>query len=659
MTFEEPVWLALTPFLVLISAALIRFGWRKRSKLLSRFAASRLLDQLTERASVKRKLLKSLLVVGSFGALGLALARPQYGIEWSERKARGLDIVFVLDSSKSMLATDLRPSRLERAKFAILDLVERLEGDRIGLVAFAGQAFLQTPPTLDYNAFRESLSATDPSILSRGGSDLGRAIDEAAKAFPSENNVKVVVLLTDGEDLGGQAITSARTAAENGIQIFTVGIGTPEGEYLRVRNEIGIEEFLRDNNGQPVRSQLDESTLQQVARLTDGSYTRLDGGSLEVLYDSVLATLPREERESELQEVRIERFQWLLALVLLFLILEMLIRNRQARGAELPVVLFSLLLFTPTGTEAHPAFNEAHASILDGEFERANELYTETMQETTDRTLQRDALYNMGHATHQIARMAYQSGDLQTALEKMKTAEGFFESALELDASDTTIADDSKAARKVREAIEALLDRKPEEQQENPASQNEEASEDSPQEEGSSSRDEERSNQKNDPEPSSEDSGGQNENEPDQTQTDASESGQQSGEPEDRDSQDEATGQSPESETDETTSPGDPSGQSQTDGEATEDQRRERSSDDEPAESGGDNSQSMPIPEIGEPDQTGEEATRGRTQNGGTAAIEGMTIQEAQDLLDSLRGKEEILPFAKPSTGRGGSLQDW
>ena len=184
-------------------------------------------------------------------AIGIAHARPQLGVEWSERKARGMDIVFILDSSKSMLATDLRPTRLDRAKLAIIDLVERLEGDRIGLIAFAGQAFLQTPPTLDYSAFRESLDAIDPSIMTSGGSDLGNAIDEATKAFPSQNNVKVVVLLTDGEDLSGNAASAATRAREDGIQVFTIGIGTPEGEYLRIRNEQGIEEFVRDSSGQP------------------------------------------------------------------------------------------------------------------------------------------------------------------------------------------------------------------------------------------------------------------------------------------------------------------------------------------------------------------------------------------------------------------------
>ena len=159
MTFENPSGSIWHPLLALLAAGLLGYGLRQREQLLVALLPHRLLKQLTEQASHKRIGIKAALIALGLSAIAVALSRPQYGIEWSERKARGLDIVFVLDSSKSMLATDLRPTRLARAKLAILDLVERLESDRIGIVAYAGQAFLQTPPTLDYAAFRESLEA--------------------------------------------------------------------------------------------------------------------------------------------------------------------------------------------------------------------------------------------------------------------------------------------------------------------------------------------------------------------------------------------------------------------------------------------------------------------------------------------------------------------
>lgn len=665
MTFEQPIWLALTPLIAFISIGLIALGWRKRSHLLGRFAATRLLGNLTEKASLKRRLIKSALIVAALGTLALALARPQYGVEWSERKARGLDIVFALDSSKSMLATDLRPNRLERAKLAILDLIDRLESDRVGLVAFAGQAFLQTPPTLDYGAFRESLDATDPSILSRGGTDLGRAIDESAKAFPSENNVKVVVLLTDGEDLAGQAIEAARSAAGEGIQIFTIGIGTPEGEYLRVSNAQGIEEFVRDADGQPVRSQLDESTLQQIAQLTGGSYTRLGGGSLEALYESVLATLPRKERESELKEVPIERFQWLLAAALTFLILEMLLRNRRQGAPQTFSLLIALLLLSPNITEAKP-YNEAHAALTEGDYAKANQLYTEAMQQTEDRALQRDALYNMGHATYQLGRATYEEGDARAALKEIRSAEKLFESALELDPNDSAIKQDLERTRAVRETIEKLLEQQEQQDQQQQQQQDSQKSEDqeSSESESSENQDQQGSEQENQESQQQEESeSGQ------QEQQDPGESGQQeqnqqgdSGE-----QQPEQSGQSQEGEQNsesEAEAEQDDSSQEQP-GQAeagendpeTNEANKSAATEDQPPEEG---ESSQPVPEVSEPEESepGDEASgAGESANG--VPIEGMTLKEAQDLLNSLRGKEEILPFAKPAPGRGEPLQDW
>ncbi|MFO8026857.1 MAG: VWA domain-containing protein [Opitutales bacterium] len=668
MTFEHPVWLALTPLIALISIGLVTLGWRKRSHLLGRFAASRLLESLTEKASLKRRLIKSALIVAALGTLALALARPQYGVEWSERKARGLDIVFALDSSKSMLATDLRPNRLERAKLAILDLIDRLESDRVGLVAFAGQAFLQTPPTLDYGAFRESLDATDPTILSRGGSDLGRAIEEAAEAFPSENNVKVVVLLTDGEDLAGQAVDSAREAAEDeGIQVFTIGIGTPEGEYLRIRNTEGAEAFVRDADGQPVRSQLDESTLQEIARITGGSYSRLSGSSLQALYESVLATLPREERESEMEEAPIERFQWLLAAALVFLVLEMLIRSRRPGTSQLSSLLVALLLVSPTDSEAQP-YNQAHAALGDGNYAEANELYTEAMQQTDDRALQRDALYNMGHATYQLGREAYEKGEAEAALKEVRSAEKLFESALELDPDDSAITQDLERTRAVRETIEKFLEQQKDQQQQDQQQQQDD------------DESKEREDQESDPSETQDDEGSQPEDQESQQQeqsdtdqqeqNEQSESGQQDqGESGQQDQEQPGEAQEDEaredeaaagSESEEDTASQEEAGQetpSESDTEESEAPESTATEEQPPEEEAG---ESQPVPEVGEAeeDEAGE-ATTGAADSADAAATQGMSREEAQVLLDSLRGKEEILPFAKPAPGNGRPSQDW
>ena len=496
MSFGDPVWLTMTPILLLLFGGVLAYGFRQRDALLGRFAASRLLDQLTEQASVTRTWIKAGCILLAVLAIGIALARPQLGVEWSERKARGLDIVFILDSSKSMLATDLRPTRLDRAKLAIIDLVERLEGDRIGLIAFAGQAFLQTPPTLDYSAFHESLDAIDPSIMTSGGSDLGNAINEATEAFPSENNVKIVVLLTDGEDLSGNAATAAVTAREDGIQVFAIGIGTPEGEYLRIRNEQGIEEFVRDSSGQPVLSKLDEGTLQAIAQGTGGSYSRLSSDSLDQLYNSVIARLPREERESELQEIGIERFQWALASALVFLVFDILIRRR--RSAAIHAILITLLVSVfhpnesqaqmalpmedtgppradaPRMTDARISYNTAHQALIEGDFTDAMQGYETTLAQTEDLALQGKALYNLAHATYQQGRKTYETGDPQNALNQVKKAEALFQSAQEIDTSDTSIQADIEQVSQVREAIEKLIEQQQPEDSEEQSGESEE-----------------------------------------------------------------------------------------------------------------------------------------------------------------------------------------
>jgi Ca-activated chloride channel family protein len=653
----------------------LAYGFRQRDALLGRFAASRLLDQLTERASVTRTWIKAGCILLAVIAIGIALARPQLGVEWSERKARGLDIVFILDSSKSMLATDLRPTRLDRAKLAIIDLAERLEGDRIGLIAFAGQAFLQTPPTLDYSAFHESLDVIDPNIMTSGGSDLGKAIDEAAKAFPSENNVKVVVLLTDGEDLSGNAAIAAATAREDGIQIFAIGIGTPEGEYLRIRNEQGTEEFVRDSSGQPVLSKLDEDTLQVIAQATSGSYSRLSSDSLDQLYNSVIARLPRDERKSELQEIGIERFQWALASALAFLVFDILIRRR--RSAAIHAILIALLVFAfhpnesqaqmalpvedagpqqanePRVTDPRISYNAAHHALIEGNFTGAMQGYETTLAQTDNLALQGKALYNLAHATYQQGRKTYETGDPQAALNQVEKAEALFQSAQEIDTSDTSIKADIEQVSRVREAIEKLIEQQePEdseeqsgESEENQDSSNEgedsEDSQDSEQSESSEQGKDSSKDQQNPENQSGEESSEQSEQNQESSEGDPSE---ESGDPQNQESTDQ----------------GDESESAQiTDQESTQDpvdDIPQTQSGEEGEEADDEGGQQAGIPEATESES--EEDGQAGSVDG--EATEGMTEAEAAALLDSLRGKETLLPFNNQARGgRPSDTRDW
>ena len=659
MSFEDPVWLRITPILVLLFGGILAYGFRQRDALLGRFAASRLLDQLTEKASLTRAWIKAGCILLAVLAIGIAHARPQLGVEWSERKARGLDIVFILDSSKSMLATDLRPTRLDRAKLAIIDLIERLEGDRIGLIAFAGQAFLQTPPTLDYSAFLESLDAIDPSIMTSGGSDLGNAIDEATKAFPSQNNVKVVVLLTDGEDLSGNAASSAITANEDGIQVFTIGIGTPEGEYLRIRNEQGIEEFVRDSSGQPVLSKLDENTLQTIAQATGGIYSQLSSDSLDQLYNSVIAMLPREERESELQEIGIERFQWALTLALIFLVFDILIRRRRSATIHAGMLILATLTLSPTDTiaetgsnpNAYSNYNAAYRALTQGDYEAAQAGYENALSNTNDLNLQRDALYNLAHATYQQGHTSYESGDLQAALIQVEKAEALFQSAQEIDTSDTSIQADIDQVSQVREAIEKLIEQQQSQDNEEQSGESEENQDSSG--EGEDSEDSQNSEQSENSE--------QGENSSKDQQNQENDSGEESIEQSNQHQEGSEGGTSEES--------GDQKNQEATDEEGEGSSANDQESTEDPLD---DIPQSQSGEESGESgDEEGQqavatEATEGESQQDDQAGtmssevIEGMTEAEAAALLDSLRDKETLLPFNNQARGkRSGDTRDW
>ena len=206
-----------------------RFDARQRAAL-AEFASSHLLDKLTASFSPGRRRVKRALFAAAIAFTCLALARPHLGYHWEEQKQRGIDILFAIDTSKSMLTQDVTPDRLTRAKLAITDLVRKLDGDRVGLIAFAGDAFLQAPLTLDYNAFQESLDAIDTSTIPRGGTDISSAIQEAQAALDSETkNRKILVLVTDGEDLEAKGIDAARAAAKDGLTIYTIGVGTPSG----------------------------------------------------------------------------------------------------------------------------------------------------------------------------------------------------------------------------------------------------------------------------------------------------------------------------------------------------------------------------------------------------------------------------------------------
>ena len=332
--FAEPRWLWLAVLGSLGLVALHRYSAWARSRQLAQLAAPHLIADLTRSHSPARRALKHALLVLGLAGMGLALARPQWGEQESGGQMLGEDIMFVVDGSQSMLAADVTPNRLERTKLAILDFVHRHGRGRIGLVAFAGQAFLQCPLTFDHGAFEEALTALDERTIPVAGTDLGRALDGAFQGMEKLDRRKVMVLITDGEDLEKGGVRVAQSLATNNVVVFTLGVGTPTGAQIQVRNEQGAVEFLRDARGEIVRSRLDETTLRAVAQATHGNYFPLGPvGEGLARVQSTLATMDAAGDAARARRFAIERFHFPVAAVLGLLVIESLLGTRRRRGA--------------------------------------------------------------------------------------------------------------------------------------------------------------------------------------------------------------------------------------------------------------------------------------------------------------------------------------
>ena len=329
---EEPRWLLLAVVAPVLLAVLHRYAAVRRQQQLAQIASPRFVVELCSSHSPARRGFKNVLLLLASVCAGLALARPQWGELKSTDQWLGEDMVFVLDCSNSMLSTDARPNRLQRAKLAILDFVRMHGRGRVGLVAFAGGAFLQCPLTLDYDVFETALSALDEKTIPIAGTDIGRALREAAHAMPKQSRRKLVVLVTDGEDLENGGVTTAQSLATNGVVVFAVGVGSPQGSEIRIVNPAGQEELMRDDKGEPVLSRLDEKTLQTIAQTAGGNYYPL--GSLgEGLARVRLAVedLDATSGTTRPQARGVERFYWPIGAMLGLLVAESLIGTRRRK----------------------------------------------------------------------------------------------------------------------------------------------------------------------------------------------------------------------------------------------------------------------------------------------------------------------------------------
>lgn len=315
--------LLLIPFLLLLYGVLLYF----RRKRLQRFGDPELMRPLMPLVSRYRGWLKLLMICIAIFFLTISLTRPRIGAAVREVKSQGVEVIIALDVSNSMLAADFQPTRLDRAKMAISRLVDGLKGDRIGLIVFAGDAYLQLPVTTDYVSAKIFLNSINPSIISRQGTNTEKAIALAIKAYSSQSQQsRALVIITDGEDHEGNPLEMAELAAKDGIAIHTIGIGSLQGSPIKLPNG----DLLKDKAGQVVVTRLDQNTLQQIAKAGNGTYTMATPSDLG------LSRVLKNIKEMEKQDLYSEQFKeyhelyWIpLLIALLFLSLEGIILERK------------------------------------------------------------------------------------------------------------------------------------------------------------------------------------------------------------------------------------------------------------------------------------------------------------------------------------------
>ena len=413
--FAQPLWLLAGLILVpLVLLLYWRFDRLQRRRVLA-FSLAR--DTDAALFGVSRPLLWSKRLVFSLAVLAacVALARPLGSMQMQESERRGTDMLFAIDTSRSMLTPDVKPDRLARAKLAVEDLIEHLNGDGVGLVAFAGEAFLQAPVTTDYDAFRETLESLDTHTIALGGTDIAAAIrlGESTLALRGDAQ-KVLVLITDGEDLAGDALLAAQAAAKQGTVIFTVGVGTAAGELIPIPDGAGGTQFVKDPAGNFVKSRLDSDTLTQIAAATGGVYTPLgpQGQGIVTLYEQRLKEFAQRQHADRQVAVYAELFQWPLAVAIALLILEWLlgvsVRRRVALAVPANAALVLLLVLGLALTRAPYAWSSprtAQDAYNNGQFTQAQRDYAQSLKvDPTRSRLQ----FNLGAA-------AYKAGDFTAA----------------------------------------------------------------------------------------------------------------------------------------------------------------------------------------------------------------------------------------------------
>jgi len=334
MTFAEPVYLYSALIVIPALALLLVYANRRRHAVLARLGNPALVRRLGASVNWRGRRWQMGLWFASIVLVLFSLARPQWGEDVQMIERTGVQVMVALDVSESMLAEDIKPNRLSRAKLEISDLMSRLNGDEVGLVLFSGASFIQFPLTSDYTTAQSFLDGARPDVISKPGTNIGDAVRTAMSGFDeNSNSQRVIVLITDGEAHDAEAMNAVEQAADEGVIFYTIGFGSPEGVTIPETDAAGnVIGFKTDRNGETVLSRLDEETLQAIAATGNGQFYRAtaSGAELDALVDQ-LNKLQQGEIGSQLEVRRIERYQIFLALSLLTLVISMLIPDRVSK----------------------------------------------------------------------------------------------------------------------------------------------------------------------------------------------------------------------------------------------------------------------------------------------------------------------------------------
>ena len=443
MKFASPYLLNLLWGLIPVFGIMV-YGILKRKKILLGFAGLNMISSIVPGFDPKRRWIKTILVIMAFAFAIVALSAPQWGYRWEKTTQKGVDIMIALDCSKSMLAQDIKPNRLERAKREIIDLLRMMKSDRAGLVAFSGRAILQCPLTLDHEAFNIFLKVLEPGFLPVGGTNLDHAIKECYNGFEKESDTqKAILLITDGENTSGGVEDIAREMAKQGIKIFSIGVGDIQG--APIPDEKGG--FKKDVSGNIILSKVDTKILEKLAAMTGGTYVRSVAGDmdLDLIYkDKILGTMERKTLISGKQKIWENRYQWFLFPCIVLLLIELILSSKKKlKGVSIIAFAIGLSIFTSQNGQAFAktvsssvnsgikAFEEQNyeqakthfidaqlkdpenaklyynigaAAYMNNEYDQAEKNFMEALK-TKDTNLAHDAQYNLANTYFRMGNL--------------------------------------------------------------------------------------------------------------------------------------------------------------------------------------------------------------------------------------------------------------